>query len=130
MFESFGSFEGIFYFLGSVLPTSEDPDVHFKYIEAAAKLNQSKEVERVVRETSVYDPARVKEFLKDCRMPDPRPLIYLCDMHGFCEDLTRYLYRNNLRQYIEVYVVKMNNSAAPVVLGSLLDLDCDESYVK
>lgn len=39
MFESFGSFEGIFYFLGSVLPTSEDPDVHFKYIEAAAKLN-------------------------------------------------------------------------------------------
>jgi len=39
MFESFGSFEGIFYFLGSVLPTSEDQDVHFKYIEAAAKLN-------------------------------------------------------------------------------------------
>lgn len=54
-------------------------------------------MERVIRETSVYDPMRVKEFLKDIRIPDPRPLIYLCDMHGFCEDLTRYLYKNNLR---------------------------------
>ena len=39
MFESFGSYEGIFYFLGSILTAVEDPDVTFKYIEAAVKLN-------------------------------------------------------------------------------------------
>jgi clathrin heavy chain len=26
------------------------------------------------------------------KFADPRPLIYLCDMHNFIEDLTKYLY--------------------------------------
>jgi len=130
MFESFGSFEGLFFFLGSVLGNSDDPDVHFKYIEAAAKCNQVKEVERVIRETNTYDPARVKEFLKDIKLPSPVPLIYLCDIHGYAEDLTRYLYKAGLNRYIEAYLVKYNNSATPLVLGTLLDLDCDETYIK
>ena len=130
MFEKFGSYDGLFYFLGSVLSFTEDPDVYFKYIEAAAKLNQSTEVERVIRETKFYDPQRVKDFLKEIRLPDPKPLIYLCDLHGFTEELTRYLYKSNMNRYIEVYLVKLNPKAAPIVLGTLLELDTDETYVK
>lgn len=130
MFESFGSYDGLFFFLGSVLNFTEDAEVYFKYIEAAAKLNQSKEVERVIRETKFYDPVKVKDFLKDIKLPDPRPLIYLCDIHGFAEELTRYLYKSGLNKYIEVYLVKLNPKASPCVLGTLLDLDSDESYVK
>lgn len=61
---------------------------------------------------------------------DPRPLIYLCDMHGFIEDLTRYLYTTKQLKCIEIYLFKVNSNASPKVLGSLLDLDCDEIYVK
>ena len=31
---------------------------------------------------------------------------------------------------IEIYLFKVNSSASPKVLGTLLDLDCDESYIK
>ena len=41
IFEAAGAFEGIYYFLGSILTNSQDPELHFKYIEAAAKCNQS-----------------------------------------------------------------------------------------
>ena len=33
LFESFKSYEGLFYFLGSIVNFSQDPDVHFKYIQ-------------------------------------------------------------------------------------------------
>lgn len=49
LFEQFRSYEGLYFFLGSFLSSSEDPDVHFKYIEAAEKTGQIKEVERVTR---------------------------------------------------------------------------------
>lgn len=69
MFEKFSSYEGIFYFLGSILAFSTDPEVHFKYIEAAAKLNHTQEVERVCRESKCYEPVRVKDFLKVSAAP-------------------------------------------------------------
>lgn len=43
---------------------SQEPDVHFKYIQAACKTGQIKEVERICRESNCYDPDRVKNFLK------------------------------------------------------------------
>lgn len=55
---------GLFYFLGSIVNFSQDPDVHFKYIQAACKTGQIKEVERICRESNCYDPERVKNFLK------------------------------------------------------------------
>lgn len=33
LFESFKSYEGLFYFLGSIVNFSQDSDVHFKYIQ-------------------------------------------------------------------------------------------------
>eukprot|EP00439_Symbiodinium_sp_Y106_P050456 s5403_g6.t1 len=130
MFESFGSNEGIFYFLGAILNTSTDPDVHFKYIQAASRVGNMQEVERVCRESQVYDPATVKNFLKEAKLPDPRPLIYVCDLHDFVEELTDYLYKNSLMKYIEVYVVKVNPLKCPQVIGSLIDLDCSEDFIK
>lgn len=34
--------------------------MHFKYIEAAAKMQQFKEVERVCRDSTVYEPEKVR----------------------------------------------------------------------
>lgn len=58
------SIKGLFYFLGSIVNFSQEPDVHFKYIQAACKTGQIKEVERICRESNCYDPERVKNFLK------------------------------------------------------------------
>lgn len=33
LFESFKSYEGLFYFLISIVNFSQDPEVHFKYIQ-------------------------------------------------------------------------------------------------
>lgn len=35
LFESFKSYEGLFYFLGSIVNFSQDPEVHFKYIQVS-----------------------------------------------------------------------------------------------
>lgn len=77
--ESLGSNEGLLFFLANALPTTDDPEIYFKYIEACTRLGNYKEVERVIRETTFYDPIKVKDFLKEQKLPDPRPLIYLCD---------------------------------------------------
>jgi hypothetical protein len=60
-------------------PYSEDPEEHYKYIEAAARTNQLKEVERATRESHFYPPERVKAFLMEAKLPDARPLINVCD---------------------------------------------------
>lgn len=60
----FSLFSGLFYFLGSIVNFSQDADVHFKYIQAACKTGQIKEVERICRESQCYEPERVKNFLK------------------------------------------------------------------
>jgi clathrin heavy chain len=128
--ESFGTNEGLLLFLCNVLPHTDDPDIYFKYIEACARMGNFKEVERVIKETQYYDAKKVKDFLMDGKFGDPRPLIYLCDMHGYIEDLTRYLYTTKQLKCIEIFLFKVNSNASPKVLGSLLDLDCDENYIK
>eukprot|EP00923_Selenidium_pygospionis_P028308 GHVN01050942.1.p1 GENE.GHVN01050942.1~~GHVN01050942.1.p1 ORF type:complete len:1744 (+),score=313.50 GHVN01050942.1:122-5353(+) len=130
MFESQGAWEGLFYYLGALLATSEDPEVHFKYIEAAAKLNHMQEVDRVCRTSTKYDPVRVKEFLKSAKLTDPRPLIHVCDQHGFVGELVEYLYRQSLIKYIEVYVTRQSPHQTPAVIGTLLDLDGSEDFIK
>merc|ERR1719502_201020 len=120
----------MFYFLGGILNTSQEPMVHMKYIQAAAKLGHMQEVERVCRESQVYDPVQVKDFLKEAKLQDPRPLIYVCDLHNFVGELSEYLYKNSLMKYIEVYVTKVNPVNTPKVVGTLIDLDCSEDFIK
>ena len=130
MFEAHKSVNGLFFFLGAIVNTSKNPAVHFKYIQAAARLNKLAEVERVCRDSTVYDPEEVRDFLIDAKLDDPRGLIQVCDRFGFIEDLTRYLYKQKLNRFIEVYVQRVSPKGCPRVVGALLDLDADESFIK
>lgn len=130
LLEDFKSFEGLFYYLGAIVNTSQVPLVHKKYIEAAAKMQQFKEVERVCRDSTVYDPLEVKQFLIEAKLPDPRPLIHVCDRFDFVDEMTQYLYSNNLQKYIEIYVASVSPQKTPMVIGKLLDLDANEDFVR
>ena len=129
LFEDHGSAAGLYLYLGSYVAFSQDPDVHFKYIEAAAKTGNVKEVERATRESDYYPPERTKAFLMDAKLPDARPLINVCDRHGMVGDLTAYLHANGMARYIEAYVQKVNPSQAPAVVGALLDAGAPDDYV-
>ena len=64
VFEQNRATEGLYYYLGAIVNVSEDPYVHFKYIQASCMLGQFKEVERVCRDSNIYVPEEVKEYLK------------------------------------------------------------------
>ncbi|KAJ3718870.1 armadillo-type protein [Lentinula raphanica] len=108
-----------------------DRDVHFKYIQAATRTGQIREVERICRESNYYNPEKVKNFLKEAKLSDQLPLIIVCDRFDFVHDLVLYLYQNNLTKFIvEVYVQRVNSIRTPQVVGGLLDVDCDEATIK
>ena len=91
---SYSSWTGLYYYLGSVVNLSEDPEVHFKYIQAATRTGQIREVERICRKSNYYNPEKVKNFLKEAKLSDQRPLIIVCDRFDFVHDLVLYLYQN------------------------------------
>ena len=130
VFESNRATEGLYYYLGAIVNISEDPYVHFKYIQSSCMLGQFKEAERVCRDSNVYNAEEVKEYLKGAKLPDPRPLIHVCDRHDFVDELTEYLYLNSLLQYIEVYVTKVSPNKTPQVIGKLFDLGANEDFIK
>ncbi|KIY69192.1 clathrin heavy chain 1, partial [Cylindrobasidium torrendii FP15055 ss-10] len=130
MFEGFKTFEGLYYYLGSIVNLSTDPEVHFKYIQAATRTGQIREVERICRESNYYNAEKVKNFLKEAKLSDQLPLIIVCDRFDFVHDLVLYLYQNGLVQFIEVYVQRVNSFRTPQVIGGLLDVDCDETTIK
>ena len=130
VFEQNRATEGLYYYLGAIVNVSEDPFVHFKYIQASCMLGQFKEAERVCRDSNIYVPEEVKDYLKNAKLPDPRPLIHVCDRHGFVDELTEYLYLNSLLQYIEVYVTKVSPTKTPQVVGKLFDLGANEDFIK
>ena len=72
LLEGVKSYNGLYFYLGSYIAFSTDPEVHFKYIEAAAKTGQIKEVERVTRESTYYPPEKTKVFLMEAKLPDAR----------------------------------------------------------
>ncbi|KAK1738554.1 clathrin heavy chain [Skeletonema marinoi] len=130
VFENAKATEGLYYYLGAVVNFSEDPVVHFKYIQSACMLGQFKEAERVCRDSNIYKPEQVKEYLKNAKLPDPRPLIHVCDRYDFVDELTEYLYLNSLLQYVEVYVTKVSPAKTPQVVGKLFDLGANEDFTK
>jgi clathrin heavy chain len=130
VFESTRSTEGLYYYLGAVVNVSEDPFVHFKYIQSSCMLGQFKEAERVCRDSNIYVPEEVKNYLKSSKLPDPRPLIHVCDRFDFVDELTEYLYLNSLLQYVEVYVTKVSPTKTPMVVGKLFDLGANEDFIK
>ncbi|CCH60283.1 hypothetical protein TBLA_0C04870 [Henningerozyma blattae CBS 6284] len=130
MFEEYGATEGLYYYLASLVNLTEDKDVVYKYIEAAGKLNQTNEIERIVRDNNVYDAERVKNYLKDANLENQIPLIVVCDRNNFTHELIVYLYQKHQMKFIETYVQQINPAKAPEVVGALIDVDCDESFIK
>jgi len=130
LLESHESYPGLYFYLGSRMAFSEDPEEHYKYIEAAAKTGQVKEVERVTRESNFYPPERVKTFLMEANLPDARPLINVCDKYDMVHDLTKYLFEKGMQRYIEGYVQKVSPQKTPAVVGALLDVEADDEFVK
>ncbi len=130
LLESHESYPGLYFYLGSRMAFSEDPEEHYKYIEAASKTGQVKEVERVTRESNFYPPERVKTFLMEANLPDARPLINVCDKHDMVHDLTKYLFEKGMQRYIEGYVQKVSPQKTPAVVGALLDVEADDEFVK
>lgn len=130
LFEKYKTAEGLYHYLGSIVNVSEDPEVAFKYIEAATKMGQLTEVERVCRDSNHYNAEKVKNFLKEANLTEQLPLIIVCDRFNFVHDLILYLYQNRQFKSIEVYVQRINPARTPAVIGGLLDVDCDESVIK
>lgn len=44
--------------------------------------------------------------------------------------MVRYLWDNGFNSYIEIYIVKVNQQNAGIVLGTLMDLGAEENYIK
>jgi len=130
LFEEFNSYNGLYYYLGSFVKFTEDKSVVLKYIKAAVKLNQFKEVERICRDNDHYDAKEVKAFLLEQNLRDPRPLIHVCDRFDYVEELTQHLYSNNMYAFIEAYVQRMNSKATPAVVGALLDMNASEEQTR
>ncbi|KAI8900004.1 hypothetical protein BC833DRAFT_583645 [Globomyces pollinis-pini] len=130
LFEDVKSFEGLYFYLGSIVNFSQEPEVHYKYIQAACRTGQLKEVERICRESNFYDPEKVKNFLKEAKLQDQLPLIIVCDRFNFVHDLVLFLYQNGMTKYIEIYVQKVNSARTPEVIGALMDVDCDDNIIK
>eukprot|EP00298_Acanthocystis_sp_HF-20_P018646 c22004_g1_i2.p1 GENE.c22004_g1_i2~~c22004_g1_i2.p1 ORF type:complete len:1678 (+),score=721.75 c22004_g1_i2:32-5035(+) len=129
LFEDFNCWKGMFYYLGAICAMSQDPEVHFKYIEAAVKCGQLKEVERHTRESEFYDARRAIDFLKEMKLPDQRPLINVCDRFDLIQELADYLFSVNQVRVLEVYCKQVNPLKTPVVVGALLDKGCDEKWL-
>ncbi|KAG1887865.1 hypothetical protein F4604DRAFT_1675009 [Suillus subluteus] len=81
----------------------------FKTFEGGANLQREQ----------LLQPEKVKNFLKEAKLPDQVPLILVCDHFDFVHDLVLYLYQNGLTKFIEMYIV-----------GGLLDVGCDETTIK
>lgn len=130
IFEDYKCNEGLYYYLSLIVNLTQEPDVVFKYIQSAARMNQTKEIERVVRDNNVYNGEKVKNFLKEAKLDDQLPLIIVCDRFNFVHDLILYLYKNQYFKFIEVYVQSVNPANTPLVIAGLLDVDCDENIIK
>ena len=131
LFEDNQCWNGLFLYLQNIVNFTQDSTVVYKYIVAASECGQFNEIREICARNEVYDAEQIKTFLLESpKIKDPRALIHVCDKHGFVEELTHYLYSNQLYQFIEVYVLKMNQAATPKVIASLLDLNAPEDQIK
>jgi clathrin heavy chain len=130
MFKKHKADEGLFLYLSTLVNSTLDPEIHFGYIEAAAKSNNIVEVERMTRESTCYDADRVRDLLMELKLQDPRPLINVCNAHNFVPELVRYFREQNQMKFIEQYALKVNVGAVPIVCGTLIDLQTNEDFIK
>ena len=132
MFELEQSNDGLYYFLGKIINHTEDASVQSKYIIAATELGDLAAVESAVAKCSSYDPIVIRDFFfnSDLNESQQNPLITVCDRFGYIDELIRYFYHRNMLQNIEMYVQLINPKNTPKVVGTLLDVQCSEDFIK
>jgi clathrin heavy chain len=121
---------GLFDYLGSIVNRNADPDVHFKYIQAAISIGEIREVKRFCHESDYYNPEKVKDFLKEAKLSDPLPFIIVCDRFDFVHELVLYLYQSCYTDFIALCLQHISPVRTPQVVGELLDIDCDEEVIQ
>lgn len=130
LFREQNSQGAIYYFLANVVATCTDPDIHFRYIEAAANMKEWGEVERWCEQSEYLQKERVRDYLMQFEEEEVQvPVIVLCNRFEFISELTRYLYNRNQLNKIETYVTKFNTSMAGRVVGSLIDIEAPNDFI-
>ena len=130
LFNETNSSEGIYFFLAVVVNTCEDPDIHFRYIEAACKLGNWEEVERMCNESQHLPAERLRDYFMQQDFPNKIPLLVLCNRFEFIEDMTKFLYKKGCTRELETYVQRFNPAMAGRVIGALIDIEAPTEYIQ
>ncbi|CCW60031.1 unnamed protein product [Phytomonas sp. EM1] len=125
-----GLFEILYYYLGAIVPYTKDPEVHFRYIEAAAEMGQIQELERMTRESPCYEPERTKSYLKAKGLTNVWPFINVCDAHDMVNEMVHYLVDTGNESCIEQYVMRRSPGKTPQVVQALIECHKSEDYIK
>jgi clathrin heavy chain len=131
IFENLGMYEGVFMLLKPILENIIDPATHLKFVEAAIKCRMFGDLETFIKNyNGKYDPEKVMQTMIDNKIQDPKSLVILCDQNNYIKPMVRYLWENNFNKYIEMYVIRINPKKSGEVLGCLLDLGAEDSYIR
>ncbi|AMD22448.1 HGR109Cp [Eremothecium sinecaudum] len=130
LFEDYKATEGLYNYLKSIVHLTNDPEIVFKYIQAAVKVGEFQEVQKIVKSSNVYDPEKIRNYLKDSDLPDQLPLVIVCDRFDYVHDLVLYLHKTKNMRFIDIYVQQINPSKTPQVVAGLLDVNCDEHTIQ
>ena len=117
-------------YLQGVLQSSQDPQLHFKYIQSCVQSNAMNECISYLKQSTCYDPTQVVAYLKQCKLKDLLPLVIVCDRFDLVHDLIVYLTKEKQFKTITLYCQTVNPSKTPLVIGALLDVDCPQDYIK
>lgn len=123
-------YDVLYYYLGAIVPYTRDPEVHFRYIEAAAEMGQMQELERMTRESPCYDAERTKNYLKNKKLTDMWPFINVCDQHNMVNEMVHYLVETSNESYIEQYVTRRSPGKTPEVVKALIECNVSEDFIR
>eukprot|EP01062_Namystynia_karyoxenos_P039152 TRINITY_DN28473_c0_g1_i1.p1 TRINITY_DN28473_c0_g1~~TRINITY_DN28473_c0_g1_i1.p1 ORF type:complete len:1684 (+),score=694.99 TRINITY_DN28473_c0_g1_i1:92-5053(+) len=124
------AWDPLYRFLERVVPESSDPEVHLRFMEAAARTGMHSELERITRESAAYDPAAARELLVSLRLTDQWPLINVCHRHGLVGEMVQYLLETKNLHYLDQYCCKRGGAARlPQVVGKLIEAGASDDYV-
>eukprot|EP01060_Flectonema_neradi_P040679 TRINITY_DN9376_c0_g1_i1.p1 TRINITY_DN9376_c0_g1~~TRINITY_DN9376_c0_g1_i1.p1 ORF type:complete len:1664 (+),score=413.77 TRINITY_DN9376_c0_g1_i1:68-5059(+) len=113
----------------SPISTSTDSDVHSTFIECAARIGQTIEVERQTRESDCYDPDTVLRTLIELRLTDPWPIINVCHKHHMWQPLVVHLSTTRNLRFLDLYLVEKHPEHTHHIVSALFDVGVDEEYV-
>ena len=113
----------------SPISTSEDEIVHSTFIECAARIGQTIEVERQTRESEFYNADTVLQTLIELRLTDPWPIINVCHKHQMWQPLIVHLSSSRNLRFLDLYLVEKHPENTHHIIGALFDVGVDEEYV-